>query len=121
MEEASSPYDRSKMMMMRINKSLKPKKAMRKSQTSSNTTNSINHPPVLKARLKRAAKLEVLLNAPFLVGNDNPLTWYYLGSDTLVEVLRIKKFAASVQVKRRGITKLSNAITACDIHMKNQR
>ncbi|MED6200166.1 hypothetical protein PIB30_082481 [Stylosanthes scabra] len=43
----------------------------------------------------RVAKLEVLLNAPFHVGNDNPLTWYYLGSDTLVGVLRIERFAAS--------------------------
>ncbi|MED6165001.1 hypothetical protein PIB30_095567 [Stylosanthes scabra] len=58
MEEARSPYHRSKMMMIRINKSLKPKKAMRKSQTSSNTTNSINHPPVLKARLKKLAEQE---------------------------------------------------------------
>ncbi|MED6126303.1 hypothetical protein PIB30_077146, partial [Stylosanthes scabra] len=27
--------------------------------------------------------------------NDNPLTWYYLESDTLVGVLRIERFAAS--------------------------
>ncbi|MED6188314.1 hypothetical protein PIB30_084792 [Stylosanthes scabra] len=33
--------------------------------------------------------LEILVNALFLVGNDNPLTWYYLGSDILVGVLRI--------------------------------
>ncbi|MED6211153.1 hypothetical protein PIB30_070893 [Stylosanthes scabra] len=38
----------------------------------------------------------LLLNAPFLIGNDNPLTWSYLGSDTLVGVLRIERFAASV-------------------------